>query len=363
MTDVKYKGLLATLTQEILSGKFTPLGMFPSERALASRFKVSRQTIRRVVRELSRKGLVSSRQGRGTELTRIGVNLRTSVGLILTGERRTEIAREIREELTRLAGRMGLSLFFGDASALNARSGARAAVRLAKKFAEVQVSGVILQPVEFLPDAEKVNARIVEVFTAARIPVVLVDCDIVAGSARSGYDVVGIDNFQAGRMLATHLAANGAREVVFLSQTNYPSTISERLRGVRSVLPSTSRSGDVVLPSLDAESLVRVFRRLKRPQAIVCQNDIAAVNALAACRQLRWRVPTDVQLAGFDDVAYAPLLDPALTSVRQPCRHIAGRAFDLLLARIGKSNAPAEFVQMAPRLVVRASTEKSGMYQ
>ena len=121
MGDVKYKGLVAKLTREILAGKFVPLGAFPSERALAVRFGVSRQTIRRVMRELNRTGLVYSKQGKGTKLTRIGANLRESVGLILTGERRTEIVREIREELTRLAGRMGLSLLFGDASALEAR--------------------------------------------------------------------------------------------------------------------------------------------------------------------------------------------------------------------------------------------------
>ena len=135
MNGVNYKGLVAKLTREILTGKFAPLGAFPSERALAARFGVSRQTIRRVMRELNRTGLVYSKQGKGTKLTRIGANLRESVGLILTGERRTEIVREIREELTRLAGRMGLSLLFGDASSLGARSGAETALRLARKFA------------------------------------------------------------------------------------------------------------------------------------------------------------------------------------------------------------------------------------
>ncbi|MGN0852728.1 MAG: substrate-binding domain-containing protein [Kiritimatiellia bacterium] len=358
MNDVKYKGLVATLTREILGGKFTPLGAFPSERALAMRFGVSRQTIRRVMRELKRTGLVYSRQGKGTELTRVGVNLRESVGLILTGERRTEIVREIREELTRLAGRMGLTLLFGDASALDARSGAQAALRLAKKFVKEKVSGVILQPVEFLPDADGVNAQIAAIFAAARIPVVLIDCDIVSEPARSAYDVVGIDNFQAGRALAAHLAAAGVREALFLAQTNYPPTIAERLRGVRSVLPCTAGDQDVVLTNLEASSIGRAFLQREKPQAIVCQNDIAAVNALAACRLMRWRVPEDVLLAGFDDVAYAPLLEPALTSVRQPCKHIAGRAFDLLFSRIGKSRTPAEYVRMAAELIVRGSTTR-----
>jgi len=359
VNDIKYKGLVATLTREILGGKFTPLGAFPSERALAMRFGVSRQTIRRVMRELNRTGLVYSRQGKGTELTRVGVNLRESIGLILTGERRTEIVREIREELMRLTGRMGLTLLFGDASALDARSGAQAALRLARKFAKEKVSGVILQPVEFLPDAEKVNARIVSTFAAAGIPVVLIDCDIVSEPKRSEYDVVGIDNFQAGRALATHLASNGATEAVFLAQTHYPPSVAERLRGTRSVFPGMSDENVVILPDLGVASLVRAFRRRPMPQALVCQNDIAAVNALAAFRRLGWRVPRDVLVAGFDDVACAPLTEPSLTSIRQPCRAIAGRAFDLLLSRIGKSAAPVEDVRMRSVLVVRRSTVRT----
>ena len=69
---VKYKGLVATLTREILGGKFVPLGAFPSERALAQRFGVARQTVRNAMRELIRRGLVYSRQGQGTFLTRGG---------------------------------------------------------------------------------------------------------------------------------------------------------------------------------------------------------------------------------------------------------------------------------------------------
>lgn len=367
MNDVKYKDLVRTLTREILGGKFVPLGAFPSERALAMRFKLSRLTVRRAVKELTRMGLLYSRQGRGTFLTKSGANLRETVGLILTGERRTEIGREVREEVERLAGRMGLSLCFGDASAIDLRAGAEASVRLAKKLAAAKVSGVIVQPVEFLPNAEEVNRKIVSVFAAERIPVVLIDCDIVMEPNRSAYDVVGIDNFQAGRALAEHLRAQGAKDVLFVAQSDYPQTIFERLRGVRSVFPRKSSRHDVVLKDLSVSTLSGALKGRKVPQAIVCQNDIAAVKALAALRQNGLEVPRDVLLAGFDDVAYAPLMEPSLTSVRQPCKHIAERAFDLLLARIGKSSAPAEFVSVSTSLVVRQSTVrgrpgKSGIY-
>lgn len=353
---VKYKGLVATLTREILGGKFVPLGTFPSERALAQRFGVARQTVRNAMRELIRRGLVYSRQGQGTFLTRGGANLCGGVGLILTGDRRSEIGRAIRSELERLAGHRGLTLAFGDASSLDARIGARSAVRLAERIAAAKVSGVILQPVEFVPDAEKINARIVNIFSAAKIPVVLIDCDIVGEPLRSAYDVVGIDNFQAGRRLALHLKEAGVETATFLTQTNYPTTVAERLRGVRSVLPP-SAEGDVILTSLTPDSVARAFRRRSCPSALVCQNDIAAVNALAALRQRRWRCPDDVLVAGFDDVSYASLVRPALTTVRQPCRCLAARAFDRLLARIASPELPVSSERLSADLVVRASTQ------
>lgn len=356
--DVKYKTIVSTLTEEILGGKFVPLGVFPSERALAMRFSVSRQTVQRVLRELNRRGLVYSRQGKGTFLTDSAENLHETVGLIVTGARRTEIVSEIRDEVTRLARRMGLSLAFGDASALNASEVAKRALALSGDFVRRRVSGVILQPVEFHRNARQVNARILEQFAAKGIPVVLIDCDVVEPPDRSGLDIVGIDNFHAGRMIGAHLLARGARRVAFLSQANYPATILRRMEGVRSVFPRLGESGVVVLRELSVPALARAFRKLDRIDAVVCQNDIAAVNLMAAFRRLGRRVPGDVLVAGFDDVAYAPLLHPSLTSVRQPCRQIAGRAFDLLLERIGKADSPAEDVRMMPTLVARASTSR-----
>ena len=356
--DVKYKFIVATLTEEILGGKFVPLGRFPSERALTMRFSVSRQTVQRVLRELNRRGLIYSRQGKGTFLTEGAENLHETVGLIVTGARRSEIVNEIRDEVARLARRMGLTLVFGDASALNPSDGARKAQAAAEDFVRRRVSGVIFQPVEFHRDAMRINAGILRRFASAGLPVVLIDCDVVFPPDRSGFDVVGIDNFTAGRQIGLHLKSCGVRTVAFLAQSEYPPTIRARMDGLKSAFQSFAVVREIVLKGLSVPALVRLFREAGKIDAVVCQNDIAAVNLMAAFRKLGRRVPADVRVAGFDDVAYAPLLHPSLTSVRQPCRQIAGRAFDLLLERIGKSSAPAEDVRMMPMLVVRPSTSR-----
>ena len=354
--DVKYRSIVSRLTEEILGGKFMSSGALPSERALALRFSVSRQTVQRVLRELCGRGLVYRRQGSGTFLTSSAANLHETVGLIVTGARRSEIVSEIRDEVTRLARRMGLSLVFGNASALDCENAAKQAVSLARDFAARNVSGVILQPVQFHRNAERVNARIAGIFAAKGIPVVLIDGDCVNPPGRSGHDVVGIDNFHAGRLVAAHLRDVGVKRLAFLAQEDYPPTIRLRMDGVESLFPAPGTCDAVVLKDLRVRSIVRACSRLRRAEAVVCQNDVAAINLMEAFRKMNVCVPQDVLVVGFDDVAYAPQFQPALTSVRQPCRPIAKRAFQLLLDRIGKVKSPAEDVRLMPALVIRESS-------
>ena len=88
-TGSKHDRILATLESEILGGKYAPgRAAFPSERALASRFKAARLTVRMVVQELKRFGYLSQRQGSGTFVTRKGANRK--IGLVIPDMRQTK---------------------------------------------------------------------------------------------------------------------------------------------------------------------------------------------------------------------------------------------------------------------------------
>jgi DNA-binding LacI/PurR family transcriptional regulator len=67
-------------------------------------------------------------------------------------------------------------------------------------------------------------------------------------------------------------------------------------------------------------------------------------------------VPEDVSIIGFDDSMFMPLVDPAITTIRQPVDAIARAAVGLLLAQItGRDSRPGEIL-FEPELVVRSST-------
>ena len=66
-------------------------------------------------------------------------------------------------------------------------------------------------------------------------------------------------------------------------------------------------------------------------------------------------VPRDVAVVGFDDIAMAAHFNPALTTMRQPCRDIAVTAFRAMMERIADPALPARGLYLTPQLVVRDS--------
>ena len=71
------------------------------------------------------------------------------------------------------------------------------------------------------------------------------------------------------------------------------------------------------------------------------------------------RVPDDIRIAGFDDVNFATLCSPALTTAHQPCDELAELAFELLQARQRNPAAPPREAFLSAPLVVRGSVHGS----
>jgi LacI family repressor for deo operon, udp, cdd, tsx, nupC, and nupG len=80
-----------------------------------------------------------------------------------------------------------------------------------------------------------------------------------------------------------------------------------------------------------------------------------ALGALAACRDLDIRVPDELSIVGFDDLASSSYLTPPLTTIRQPMREIGVRAVNLLLAIIENVDVPRQQT-LDFRLMLRGST-------
>jgi LacI family transcriptional regulator len=92
------------------------------------------------------------------------------------------------------------------------------------------------------------------------------------------------------------------------------------------------------------------------PTAIFAFSDMIAVGAMRAARARGIGIPDEVSIVGFDDSAYASVVQPALTTVRQPLAEMGSTAIDLLLRLIRKEAVDTLHLEPFTRLVVRETT-------
>jgi DNA-binding LacI/PurR family transcriptional regulator len=90
--------------------------------------------------------------------------------------------------------------------------------------------------------------------------------------------------------------------------------------------------------------------------ALFCASDLIAIGAMRALQEGSIRIPTDVMIAGFDDIPAASFTNPSLTTVQQNTKEAAMLLVDTLLALI--HDEPVESRMIPAPLVVRQSTQR-----
>lgn len=362
-----YMTIFETLKGDIEQGRYTRV--FPSEAQLVKRFKASRQTVIRAMSELVKAGLVERRRGSGTVVSRRVRHALGRVGLLLP----TLFSSPFTTAFAGVCHEEGYALLFRDLTNSDRELVERSAVRsadfasraasaraVALEMAGANVSGVLMQPVQNIPDAERINCEIVQAFSRRGIPVVLVDHDICCAPRRSSCDIVCLDNFQAGYAVGRHLVERGAKRIAFLRGPNSVPSIVARLHGLSAAVAEAglewSPARNVIGCSADdAAALGRLLKKL-RPDAIACGNDINAARVLRILESMKLQVPRQVRLTGFDDAPHAALLTPALTTVRQDFTRIARAAAQRLAWRIHHPDEPPMTLHLHGELIVREST-------
>ena len=363
MSEGKYRNVLEKLKSEILGGKFSSKRSFPSIVSTCSRFGISRLTAVKVFDKLKAEGLISSRVGSGTFVT--GAGRSRIVGLLVPGTvYASEFFQPIIAELIRLARLRDYILIADGVWSCKPIDNGREAVEVAARLIRRHVAGVIFQPLEHSPLSDACNRRILSAFARAKIPVVLIDGDIVAGPARSDYDLVSIDNVAAGEAVARHMMERGARAVRFLMRESWVENVKNRIRGVENAVRlgglRWNKGSVLTFEPFDAGAVARLMRGRPRPDAIICENDVIAASLMKTLGSLGFGVPGDVMVSGFDDIRIARLANPGITSIHQPSEDLAQAAFDRLVARMaGETMAPVHIL-LPHRLVPRESTDRSG---
>jgi DNA-binding LacI/PurR family transcriptional regulator len=113
--------------------------------------------------------------------------------------------------------------------------------------------------------------------------------------------------------------------------------------------PGTRHAEEGRIAALD------LLRRGKRFTALVAFNDVSALGAMTALREGGHKVPEDVSIMGFDDIEFASIAYPPLTTIRQPLQEMGATAAELLLRKLANDER-VRSLRVRPELVVRSST-------
>ena len=349
------------LMKDIMSGLYSESGRLPGESSLADSLGVSRMTLRMALDELRRQGLIEKRNGIGSFLTKRAFRRSGLIGLVIPDFERFEFFVGIKNEVELHASRLGYTVEHAFTTERTRKSIVADIRRKVRHLAENRAEGIIFRPF-VTEELAAVNREIVETLRNAEIPVVLVDSDIARPPERSDCDLVAINNIGAGRQIAKHLHERGYRRVAFLMENRNPfvnANWSNRLFGLAgefALLGCEESVRQLDFSATDARAIDTLLTSRWRPDAIVCGNDERAGHLMETLARLGKRIPKDVAVVGFDDIALARSTTPQLTTISQPVKKLAATAFKTLLARIRyPNNDPREIFLDAP-LVIRSST-------
>ena len=205
----KYLLIADELGEEIRAGRYAVRNSFPSLTQIMRRFGVSRPTAMRSVAELKRSGLLNASPRSSMYVSKTATSRK--IGLIVPGIAVTDFFKPIVSEINRLAHEANYELRFGEVWSEIREERTTQVRALAEEFCDGNFAGVIYEPMAG-PLGDEINPVVLGMFDRKKIPVVLLDCDIVPFPQRSGYDVVGVNDLEAGARIANHLLSVGAKK-------------------------------------------------------------------------------------------------------------------------------------------------------
>ena len=166
------------------------------------------------------------------------------------------------------------------------------------------------------------------------VPIVMVHSPI------PNVPTVSADNRQGGRLAAQHLLDLGHRSIGIISALPLDEGMADREAGFLDRLREAGMPVDrAAVPTMygnhqidgGRQATLDLMEHAPQLTAIFVLNDLMALGALDAAHSTRRRVPDDVSIVGFDDIPFAALANPPLTTVGQPIQQLGEQAADLLL--------------------------------
>ncbi len=217
---------------------------------------------------------------------------------------------------------------------------------------ERRVEGILITPTEDgLSDFERLSH--------INVPAVIVGRHI----ERLQLDEIHSDEVKGGYLATKHLLLRGRKKILFINSVPENSAARMREEGYRKALREANvhLPEDYIIvssePNMEAgyDAVLKAIEKKLDFDGIFCYNDMFAFGAMRALEELGKRVPQDVAVVGYDDVAFASYYRPALTTIRINKFGMGFEAFKLLLQRLTGRRKKPKRVVLDVELIVRES--------
>lgn len=173
---------------------------------------------------------------------------------------------------------------------------------------------------------------------------------------------VRMDHELGARLLLRHLYQLGCRRPAFLSGPGHSHAGRERMLGLEreamELEVELPRSRVLACPPTvegGATAVREMLRREPRIDSLLCFNDLVAAGALQALEELGVSVPGELAVVGYDDIVFAKMFTPGLTTIRAPTYEIGQQAVTMLVDRMRGRGHGIDIV-LQPELIERGTT-------
>jgi len=206
--------------------------------------------------------------------------------------------------------------------------------------------------------ATEMEEQTLSLFDSVEIPLVFLD----AYFDRPEYNFILINNAQGAYQATKYLIRKCRAQPGYLRSSYWISNFEARADGfykaIREAGMSTSQSLVLRLPPSQAGAYADMKELLKTEKPVKCyfaDNDLIAIGAIQALKEAGYRIPEDVSIVGFDDIASAEYVSPPLTTMEVPKAYLGEAAVERIIQMMdGRSPQPLK-VEVFTRLIRRKS--------
>lgn len=222
-----------------------------------------------------------------------------------------------------------------------------------RRFIERKVAGVAVMTSEM-------DKSLVAELAQREVPVVFLD----VGETGLHMNNLRVDYEQGIEQAILHLVALGHRRIAYIGGTSDMRSSKRRLEAFQQTMQELFPNTDGLVfhgnfkieGGRRAASEILATQAAALPTAVVAANDLTAIGAISEFRAQGLHVPRDVSVIGFDDIAFASLNEPALTTVNLPRDELGRRAVEVLIKSLEDSRQEGVEIRIPTNLVVRQST-------